>query len=125
VGVEQALEDEGAMIYEGMSISFDRDGTYVVRFIVDCPAMPVTLRLQLVARDGDRVGTITLPPITLAPRNGSDNEPEADTFRVEHSGYSPFFAERRTGPLCSGVQFERRGTARFGSGVPVSVIGYR
>ena len=142
-------DDAGATILEGMAVEVRPNGSYTVRFLVEAPAMPVTLRLQflvhaknrvgritsagpgreasssILVQAKNRVGRITLPPITVIPRTGSDNEPEANTFRVEHRGYSPFLADAKvTVPLVH-LEFQRLGTARFGSGVPPAVIGFR
>ena len=124
--VQQTFQDDaGATILEGMAVEVRPNGSYTVRFLVEAPAMPVTLRLQFLVHADTRVGRITLPPITVIPRTGSDNEPEANTFRVEHRGYSPFLADAKvTVPLVH-LEFQRLGTARFGSGVPPAVIGFR
>ena len=67
----EATEGEGAIIYEGMRFAITEDGRYQVRFVVGTPAMPVTMRLQLILEDeGTRNRyTLTLPPISI---------PEAD-----------------------------------------------
>jgi hypothetical protein len=41
-------EQDGALIYEGMRFVATPAGSYEVRFVVSTPAMPVTLRLQVV-----------------------------------------------------------------------------
>jgi len=113
------VHEEGAVIYEGMRFAVREDGRYQVRFLIGTPAMPVTLRLQVVLRAGDGSQyTVTLPPITIP-----SHDPDAEIVQqvheniqlVHHEGYLP--AIQGLGGNLAVVR--REGTARFGFGVDV------
>jgi len=100
----ESMEHEGAVIYEGMRFAMSDDGHYQVRFALGTPAMPVTLRLQLLLEDSATKNryTLTLPPITIP----EPNQPQHTTQRrevdpvyakvqtVHHEGYSPTLVNR-------------------------------
>src|SRR5205085_12360747 len=83
---------------------------------VSTPAMPVTVRLQLLAVSPPaQQFTLTLPPIALKPDPRFEGNYLGEAFQVRHVGYSrqvkDHFKELEEGRY----QFTRRGTARFGS----------
>jgi len=124
----RSLEGEGAVIHEGMRILTRKDGQYDVRFNVTVPAMPVTMRLQLLLYDHTSrpfPQTLTLPPIRITPESDADhddfddaaNPPRGGTpllsYLVCLSGYSHVVRDHSGSFLLA----KRTGTARFGNGV--------
>jgi hypothetical protein len=65
----EVIERPGAVIYEDMVFSFDRDGNYHLRFSILIPDLPTTLHLQLQLQPhpGGPWYTITLPPQQFRP----------------------------------------------------------
>jgi len=125
-GLRGAESDrEGAIIYEGMRFAIRKDGRYQVRFVVETPAMPVTMRLQLILEDEATLNryTLTLPPISIPepdqPKRLSEQrkvQPVYDTIQtVHHEGYLPMLAQGH----CNIRVVQRTGSARFGFGVDV------
>jgi hypothetical protein len=124
-----SLEGEGAVIHEGMRILTGKDGQYDIRFNVTVPAMPVTMRLQLLLYDNGSSPfpkTLTLPPIRIVPDKDADHD-DYDDVDNPPSGGAPFlsYLVRLRGyshvvrDHSGTFQLARRiGTARFGSGVP-------
>lgn len=101
-----------AVIYEGMIFTSLGNGNYEVRFIVESPLTPVTLRLQFgLWENGLQRGTVTLPPVTLCPTPTVCGHP-SHAWLVVHQGWSPVLA--RAGADCQ-FSVTRSGTARFGS----------
>ena len=123
----ECLEEQGAVVYEGMRLAIRPDGRYQVRFTVGTPAMPVTMQLQfeLIDRCTGEPYTLTLPPISIpreAKLTGSavrvPIQPVAVNVQtIHHEGY---FAAFDPTFVSDGLQVARRtGTARFGYGVNV------
>jgi len=121
------LQNQGALIYEGMRFIVGTDGKYQVRFVVGTPAMPVTIRLQLVLLDefSQQLSTLTLPPITIPRKERATTFTErrrAPTvnesgYLVHHEGHLPMAsAAWDVSRVCTIL---RKGTARFGYGVDV------
>jgi hypothetical protein len=138
------IERDGALIHEGMFLTASSDGTYEVRFVVETPRMPVTLRLQLPIfqrasagtttfsqseanltlppgksiTDCNFVGTITLPPIHLSPDPLRSDRSQPVVYLVSQQGYSNILQRILSAPdkssTCEGWRLVRRGTARFG-----------
>ena len=109
------LDREGALIYEGMRFSCDRNGQYQVSFLVRTPAMPTTLQLRfLVQKKGKPKPwqTVTLPPIQIEPDKDRQDGPKAAVWRIRHCGYSAAI-ESHAGFIQT---IRREGTARFGFG---------
>ena len=105
------MEREAALIYEGMRFALLDDGRYQIRFVVGTPAMPVTLRMQLVLLDEStcQEHTLTLPPITIPakdqPQQAPLDRPAAAVYAniqtVHHEGYLPILANPlRRHPRC-------------------------
>lgn len=117
---------EGAVIYEGMRFRTMPCGRYEVTFAVSTPAIPVTLRLQLLV--GTTAGipfTLTLPPLAIVPDSPytgnyqvsggyqvyKDGNFLGKVNHVRYVGFSPA-VQTRYGTLNAVV---RQGTARFGN----------
>ena len=80
----RSYEGQGALIHEGMRILTRKDGEYDVRFNVTVPAMPVTMRLQLLLYENDTSPfpkSLTLPPIRIAARANAKTKITATTNR--------------------------------------------
>jgi hypothetical protein len=108
------LFEDGVVIYEGMRFTAAADGHYEVRFTVSVPAMPVTLRLQLVFVDNTgRSFVLTLPPISIVPERSFEGNYLGSSYQIHHLGYSRLLAPSCTN-LCN-CTILRQGTARFGS----------
>lgn len=106
---------EGVVIHEGMRLFATDDGGYEVQFAATAPALPVTLRLQLVLTKMDsQFFTLTLPPIDIKPQRSADGTLLPGTWQVRHTGYS---REIQRG-FCTLLDVKRTGTARFGSPPP-------
>jgi hypothetical protein len=124
-----SFEGEGAVIHEGMRILTSKDGQYDIRFNVTVPAMPVTMRMQLLLYDNASSPfpkTLTLPPIRIVPDKDADHD-DYDDVDNPPSGGTPFlsYLVRLRGyshvvrDHSGTFQLARRiGTARFGSAVP-------
>lgn len=112
----ETWEREGALIYEGMKITWSADGQYEVAFVVEAPSQPTTLRLQFEIRtttceNGLVAGvyTLTLPPIGLEHSEGR-TDGKSYSWVVRQRGYSPIL--RSLHP--TQIDIRRTGTARFG-----------
>lgn len=123
----ECLEEQGAVVYEGMRLAIRPDGRYQVRFTVGTPAMPVTMQLQfeLVDKCTGEPYTLTLPPISIPqaakPTGAVGRVPvqpvAANVQTIHHEGY---FAAFDPTFVSDGLQVARRtGAARFGYGVDV------
>lgn len=110
---------DGLLIYEGMRLAVDPvTGKYDLTFTATVPAMPVTLRLQLVLVENKLTGaqdpvtkawikvpdptarryTLTLPPIRMQPpRDAVAGDPTPNTFHIAHRGYSSLFLDPKRG----------------------------
>ncbi|MCC7423430.1 MAG: hypothetical protein IT428_24400 [Planctomycetaceae bacterium] len=120
-----SIAPNAAVLYEGMSVSLaSKPGCYEVRFMMEAPRMPVTVRMQIgIYRGPTFLGTITLPPFTVQPDNNRQGyyglEDLADqvptkSWQFRHTGYSHLLL--RVTPKTAGeFSFTRTGTARFGS----------
>lgn len=110
----EPIEREGALIYEGMRFSVDRDGTYELGFVVTTPRLPTRLHLQLEivhqAEDGVRTHTLTLPPIEI--RHQDIMETRTNSFSVTAHGFSDVL-QAAVGTK-SILEIRRTGVARFG-----------
>jgi hypothetical protein len=114
----QLLEQDPAIIYEGMRVVHRKDGTYAVHFTVTRPNTVVRLRLQLTAisTDGTVQAILTLPVINLRPATDDLSDPGTRTYHVLHEGYSERIREIWQHPGgCPNLIFTRSGTARFGT----------
>ncbi|QDV52201.1 hypothetical protein [Gimesia fumaroli] len=116
----QAYETEAAIIYENMVFQSQGNGRYQVKFVVETPGIPVTMRLQFVIQTKCKkpgmqhppfksLGTITLPPIRIEAQN-----PAGKCSLVTHEGYSSLLDQSRN-TIEGNYKVIRRGTARFGS----------
>tara|TARA_R110002111_G_scaffold240269_1_gene301956 strand:- start:17925 stop:18584 length:660 start_codon:yes stop_codon:yes gene_type:complete len=117
----QVYETDAVIIYEDMVLQSQGNGNYLVKFVVETPNIPVTMRLQFVIQEqqcGNQgkyksIGTITLPPITIDPSQQNSNS--AGRFSVvTHRGYSNLLNKCHC-ELKTKYKVVRRGTARFGS----------
>ena len=123
------IEEETLTIYEGMVVEVNEKGEFDLRFRVEAPLTQITLRMQLVIWDGDiRQGTITIPPIRIAPEPSNDPDSSSESFLVVYSGKSETLkrlicqkcAENLGSANCGsslekyGIRLVRGGTARFG-----------
>ncbi len=142
---QQPLESDGLLIYEGMTLTVDKDtGVYDLSFTATSPPTPVTLRLQLqFANDTYPITRsypirLTLPPIFIDADSTRPGENAGTTLNVSHRGYTELFKQPQNGELVldssSDIKTEsgysamnpisinsnwkvvRVGTARFGSG---------
>jgi len=118
--------DNAVIIYEGMTLNLFRDGHYEIRFVVEAPQIPITLRLQLELRDRNKNRIrvpITLPPVTLRPEANPDPHQPSRSWLITHEGRSRLLAglvkDADTSPVneghLKGVRVSRTGTVRFGT----------
>jgi hypothetical protein len=109
----EPVEQQGAIIYEGMRFSREKSGQYHVDFVVGIPAVPTTLRLQLKFRsECDKTWrTLTLPPVEIAPSSDSFGKYQPGIFQVHCDGYSEVLRD-----LKGKGEIVREGVARFGFG---------
>ncbi len=121
----EVLDREGAVIHEDMKFSFDREGRYALEFAISTPAVPATVRMQLLIQpsSGAPWYTITLPPMQFKPEVGerhatggeSDEKECVVVYNHKCSGRSEIL--RRCYPQMAGdATIRREGTARFGYG---------
>jgi hypothetical protein len=114
----EVIDGEGAVIYEDMKFSFDKEGYYDVLFTIGTPAVPTTIRLRFLVQPhrGGPWYTITLDPIEFLPA-GSRNDAKA---KVTHDyvvrGRSEIL-RRCYGEMGHDATIRREGTARFGYGL--------
>jgi hypothetical protein len=122
------VEVEGALIYEGMSVTFYRDGVFETNFIVTSAAHPVTLRLSLHVQpplDSEcQPFQLTIPPVLIQTDERQERGLEQYHWHVKYVGYSPFIGplNGKQVPFCNAeaianklpCTINRRGTARFG-----------
>ncbi|WP_417385750.1 hypothetical protein [Gimesia sp.] len=114
----QVYETDAVIIYEDMVLQSQGNGKYLVKFVVETPEIPVTMRLQFVVKkkvSGKKektIGTITLPPITIDPAQRESNT-GSRFWVIKHNGYSSILNECH----CKLKDYKviRQGTARFGS----------
>ena len=131
----QVFEQEGLIIYEGMKFEFDRKGNYNVSFRSSLPHVPVVLQLQFLLQPAPGAAwyTITLPPITIRPRDGQGMETHnrlksdrkegshgaesccGDVHQCSCEGYSEIL-KLCYAQLSQHTQIRRIGVARFGYG---------
>jgi len=122
----EVIDRQGAIIHEDMKFSFDHNGNYRLEFALSTPAVPVTIRLQLLVQPatGAPWYTITLPPMQFRPeeaRSGladkQDCNPEDCTMQYNRfcSGRSEILRRCYT-QMGTSATIRREGTARFGYG---------
>jgi hypothetical protein len=116
----KSYEDEGIRIVEGMVLRLASDGSYEVEFLAEGLSAPVTLRLQFTLQLDGRLGSLTLPPLTLDPRamNRADDLP--NSWRVVNRGSLSFLRGGFSRPAAV-VVLSRDGVARFGRGVEPAI----
>src|SRR5262249_6937057 len=122
----QHYEDEGLRIVEGMTLRTAADGSYEVEFNAEVLPVPAMIRLQFRLNIDGRIGTLTLPPLDLDPRNFSQTANErSHSWHIVRRGSSPFLRlpfERSN----TNFSIERDGVVRFGSGLnSVRTLGTR
>jgi len=122
----EVIDSERAVIYEDMRFSFDREGNYALEFALSTPAVPATIRMQLLVQPstGAPWYTITLPPMRFKPELGErsagcsqSTDPKQCEVLYNHkcSGRSEIL--RRCYPQMAGdATIRREATARFGYG---------
>jgi len=115
----QVLEREGAVIYEDMAFSFDREGNYNVRFTVGTPAVPTTIQLRFLIQPcpGGPWYTITLEPIGFPPTKIADGKYTPSVFRNHVVEGQSEVLRRCYGEMGQNATIRREGTARFGFGL--------
>tara|TARA_R110002167_G_scaffold366222_1_gene593822 strand:- start:10282 stop:10902 length:621 start_codon:yes stop_codon:yes gene_type:complete len=114
----QVYETDAVIIYEDMVLQSQGNGKYLVKFVIETPEIPVTMRLQFVVKKkvcGKKektIGTITLPPITIDPAQ-RDSNTGSRFWVIKHNGYSSILNKCH----CKLKDYKviRQGTARFGS----------
>lgn len=118
-GQGETLERDGAVIYEDMKFSFDRDGNYNVRFTIGTPAVPTTIQLRFLVQAGQGAPwyTITLEPISFSPNKLADGRYEAAVFRNHVVQGNSEILRRCYGEMGQDATIRREGTARFGFGL--------
>jgi hypothetical protein len=113
---------EGAVIYEGMTVSIGEHGRCRIRGLISTPPVPTTLRLRFrVKIEGDNGGhwyTITLPPMEIPPQLDNSGRPVRGVHRLQDLASEisvpavPILNENRS----KITNMQREGTARFGYG---------
>jgi len=114
--INTAFDSEGLRISEQMVLRYAQDGSYEVEFSAVALGIPTTLYLQFELEFGVVKGSITLPPIALDPNKVGRNDDDPNTWHIVHHGNSSMLRrifEIDNQPL----SINRRGVARFGSGV--------
>lgn len=114
----EAIERPGAVIYEDMVFSFDREGNYNLRFSILIPDLPTKLHLQLQLQpysDGHWY-TITLPPQQFRPENGRNGRPQPRVFQDHVIQGRSEILRRCYGEMGKDATIRRTGSARFGYG---------
>jgi hypothetical protein len=108
------VEENAAVIYEGMAIRVEGDGDFTVRFVMEAPATSVTVRLQFVVwnASNEKVGTVTLPPLHFDPDRDVQKVGENRLWKAQQQGYSPLL---QCSEATTGIRVERTGSARIGS----------
>jgi hypothetical protein len=112
------IERPGAVIYEDMVFSFDRDGNYNLRFSILIPELPTTLHLQLQLQPhpAGPWHTITLPPQQFRPDDSSDGRPQPKLIRDYVVEGRSEILHRCYGEMGQDATIRRTGSARFGYG---------
>jgi hypothetical protein len=111
----ERFEDSGILIYEGMQFKVFASGLYQVRYTVETPALPVTIRMQMIVSRRDSLHTLTLPPVAIP--SGTDRKRAAQSvYEVCQEGFLPAFASAERNTLCV---VRRQGAARIGFGLDV------
>ncbi|MBC8873379.1 MAG: hypothetical protein H8E44_28410 [Planctomycetes bacterium] len=107
----EVIDRPGAVIYEDMVFSFDRNGNYNLRFTIETPAMPTNVYLQMLVQPckGRPWYTITLAPIEFRPEKGK----LVRNHVVE--GHSEIL-HRCFKEMGKSTTIRRAGSARFGYG---------
>ncbi|MCY2987480.1 MAG: hypothetical protein NTY19_06405 [Planctomycetota bacterium] len=115
----EVLDRDGAVIYEDMKFSFDREGNYNVCFTIGTPAVPTTLQLRLLiqATSGGPWYTVTLQPIEFQPTKGTDGKFSPRISRNYVVEGRSEILRRCYGEMGQDATIRREGTARFGFGL--------
>lgn len=115
----EALDREGALIYEDMAFSFDREGNYSVRFTIGTPAVPTTIQLRFLIQPclGGPWYTVTLQPIEFPPNKVADGKYTPSMFRNHVVRGTSEILRRCYGEMGQNATIRREGTARFGFGL--------
>jgi hypothetical protein len=110
------VEQNAAVIYEGMAICIKDNGDFTVRFVMEAPATAMTVRLQFVVWNAncEKVGTVTLPPLHFNPDQDARKAGENQLWKVQQTGYSPLLRCDYLTSNCA-LRVERTGSARIGS----------
>jgi hypothetical protein len=128
---------QGLLIYEGMTIAVGQRGEYELRCIVEAPLTPVVMNLQFVVstqveKPGTMeskyyqhpLGTITIPPVTVAAKEVEDfsrhdsleRHMRSRTFHIKVRGYSHILRKlNQESQQHQKWSITRKGNARFGS----------
>ncbi len=112
------IERPGAVIYEDMVFSFDRDGNYHLRFSILTPDLPTTLHLQLQLQPYPHGPwyTITLPPQQFRPEESSHGRPQPRVIQDHVIRGRSEILHRCYGEMGKDATIRRTGSARFGYG---------
>ncbi len=115
----EVVDCEGAVIYEDMEFSFDRDGNYKVRFTIGTPAMPTTIRLRFLIQPQSEGPwyTVTLDPIKFPPTVGKTDDVKAQVTHDHIERGRSEILRRFYGQMGSDATIRREGNARFGYGL--------
>jgi hypothetical protein len=115
----EVLDRDGAVIYEDMAFSFDREGNYNVRFTIGTPAVPTTIQLRFLIQPcpGGPWYTVTLEPIRFPPTKVADGKYTPSIFRNHVVRGNSEILRRCYGEMGQNATIRREGTARFGFGL--------
>jgi len=115
----EVMDRPGAVIYEDMVFSFDRDGNYNLRFTIETPAMPTTIHMQLLLQPGEGRPwyTITLPAMVFRPDEGKAGWPKPKLHRDYVVEGRSEILHRCYAEMGKGATIRRTGSARFGYGL--------
>jgi hypothetical protein len=114
----EVIERPGAVIYEDMVFSFDRDGNYHLRFSILIPDLPTTLHLQLQLQPHANGPwyTITLPPQQFRPKDSRSGRPQPRVFQDHVIQGRSEILHRCYAEMGKDATIRRTGSARFGYG---------
>ncbi|MHC4403159.1 MAG: hypothetical protein ACYTG0_26150 [Planctomycetota bacterium] len=114
----EVIDRQGAVIYEDMVFSFDRQGNYNLRFSIRVPALPTTLHLQFLLQpcEGGPWYTITLPPMEFRPEEGTDGQAKPRLIRDYVVEGRSEILSRCYPEMGKKATIRRTGSARFGFG---------
>lgn len=114
----EVIERPGAVIYEDMVFSFDRDGNYHLRLSILTPDLPTILHLQLQLQPYPNGPwyTITLPPQQFRPEESRNGRPQPRVIQDHVIQGRSEILHRCYGEMGKDATIRRTGSARFGYG---------